>query len=88
MWLGMLLPVSCPPPYLVSLSFPSFQILDTPGLIPGFNLSELLGQQDGTTNFSEIYRWVPALALYLWGGVQLLSTLGCSLGWGQLALPG
>ncbi|NXK79933.1 PRM1A protein, partial [Amazona guildingii] len=33
-----------------------FQILDTPGLIPGFNLSELLGQQDGTTNFSEIYR--------------------------------
>ncbi|NWS49283.1 PRM1A protein, partial [Probosciger aterrimus] len=33
-----------------------FQILDTPGLIPGFNLSELLGRQDGTTNFSEIYR--------------------------------
>ncbi|XP_033918008.1 prominin-1-A-like [Melopsittacus undulatus] len=33
-----------------------FQILDTPGLIPGFNLSELLGQPDGTTNFSEIYR--------------------------------
>ncbi|XP_061857487.1 prominin-1-A isoform X2 [Colius striatus] len=33
-----------------------FQLLDTPGLIPGFNLSELLGQEDGTTNFSEIYR--------------------------------
>ncbi|XP_014812965.1 PREDICTED: prominin-1-A-like [Calidris pugnax] len=33
-----------------------FQILDTPGLIPGFNLSELLGQEGGTTNFSEIYR--------------------------------
>ncbi|KFO98291.1 Prominin-1-A, partial [Calypte anna] len=29
-----------------------FQILDTPGLIPGFNPSELLG---GTTNFSEMY---------------------------------
>ncbi|KAM9379576.1 prominin-1-A-like [Phaethornis superciliosus] len=29
-----------------------FQILDTPGSIPGFNLSELLG---GTTNFSEMY---------------------------------
>ncbi|XP_030344414.1 prominin-1-A-like isoform X1 [Strigops habroptila] len=33
-----------------------FQILDTPGVIPGFNLSELLGLEDGTTNFSEIYR--------------------------------
>ncbi|KFP68885.1 Prominin-1-A, partial [Cariama cristata] len=33
-----------------------FQLLDTPGLIPGFNLSELLGQEGGTTNFSEIYR--------------------------------
>ncbi|NXN92348.1 PRM1A protein, partial [Rhinopomastus cyanomelas] len=33
-----------------------FQLLDTPGLIPGFNLSELLGQEDGTTNISEIYR--------------------------------
>ncbi|XP_051475752.1 prominin-1-A-like [Apus apus] len=33
-----------------------FQILDTPGLIPGFNLSELLGQESGTTNFSEMYR--------------------------------
>ncbi|NWU99509.1 PRM1A protein, partial [Upupa epops] len=32
------------------------QVLDTPGLIPGFNLSELLGQEDGTTNISEIYR--------------------------------
>nr|XP_021149452.1 prominin-1-A [Columba livia] len=33
-----------------------FQLVDTPGLIPGFNLSELLGQEGGTTNFSEIYR--------------------------------
>ncbi|NXG78156.1 PROM2 protein, partial [Baryphthengus martii] len=33
-----------------------FQLLDTPGLIPGFNLSELLGQESGTTNLSEIYR--------------------------------
>ncbi|XP_074731204.1 prominin-1-A-like isoform X2 [Strix uralensis] len=33
-----------------------FQLLDTPGLIPGFNLSELLGQEDGTANFSEVYR--------------------------------
>ncbi|NWT02007.1 PRM1A protein, partial [Mionectes macconnelli] len=33
-----------------------FQLLDTPGLIPGFNLSELLGQEGDTTNFSEIYR--------------------------------
>ncbi|NXD75581.1 PRM1A protein, partial [Halcyon senegalensis] len=33
-----------------------FQLLDTPGLIPGFNLSELLGQESGTTNFSEMYR--------------------------------
>ncbi|NXV80931.1 PRM1A protein, partial [Atlantisia rogersi] len=33
-----------------------FQLLDTPGLIPGFNLSELLGQEGGTTNFSDMYR--------------------------------
>ncbi|NXO59348.1 PRM1A protein, partial [Aramus guarauna] len=33
-----------------------FQLLDTPGLIPGFNLSELLGQAGGTANFSEMYR--------------------------------
>ncbi|NXH13397.1 PRM1A protein, partial [Bucco capensis] len=33
-----------------------FQLLDTPGLIPGFNLSELLGQEAGTANFSEMYR--------------------------------
>ncbi|NWX49774.1 PRM1A protein, partial [Steatornis caripensis] len=33
-----------------------FQLLDTPGLIPGFNLSEMLGQEGGTTNFSEMYR--------------------------------
>ncbi|NXM66292.1 PRM1A protein, partial [Serilophus lunatus] len=33
-----------------------FQLLDTPGLIPGFNLSELLDQEGDTTNFSEIYR--------------------------------
>ncbi|NWQ60552.1 PRM1A protein, partial [Neopipo cinnamomea] len=33
-----------------------FQLLDTPGLIPGFSLSELLGQEGDTTNFSEIYR--------------------------------
>ncbi|NWI66882.1 PRM1A protein, partial [Todus mexicanus] len=33
-----------------------FQVMDTPGLIPGFNLSELLGQESGATNFSEMYR--------------------------------
>ncbi|NWI61379.1 PRM1A protein, partial [Calyptomena viridis] len=33
-----------------------FQLLDTPGVIPGFNLSELLGQEGDTANFSEIYR--------------------------------
>ncbi|NXQ82367.1 PRM1A protein, partial [Nyctibius grandis] len=33
-----------------------FQLLDTPGLIPGFNLSELLGQEGGRANFSEMYR--------------------------------
>ncbi|XP_027644713.1 prominin-1-A-like isoform X2 [Falco peregrinus] len=33
-----------------------FQLLDTPGLIPGFNLSELLGQEGDTANFSEMYR--------------------------------
>ncbi|XP_050755211.1 prominin-1-A-like [Gymnogyps californianus] len=33
-----------------------FQLLDTPGLIPGFNFSELLGQEGGTANFSEMYR--------------------------------
>ncbi|XP_067995620.1 prominin-1-A-like isoform X2 [Melanerpes formicivorus] len=33
-----------------------FQLLDEPGLIPGFNLSELLGQEAGSTNFSEMYR--------------------------------
>ncbi|NXP19888.1 PRM1A protein, partial [Scytalopus superciliaris] len=33
-----------------------FQLLDTPGLIPGFNLSELLGQEGDATNVSEIYR--------------------------------
>ncbi|NXS82315.1 PRM1A protein, partial [Erpornis zantholeuca] len=33
-----------------------FQLLDTPGLIPNFNLSELLGLEGDTANFSEIYR--------------------------------
>ncbi|KFV08277.1 Prominin-1-A, partial [Tauraco erythrolophus] len=33
-----------------------FQLLDTPGVIPGFSLSELLGQKGGTANFSEMYR--------------------------------
>ncbi|NXB07393.1 PRM1A protein, partial [Cnemophilus loriae] len=33
-----------------------FQLLDTPGVIPNFNLSELLGLEGDTTNFSEIYR--------------------------------
>ncbi|KFO84925.1 Prominin-1-A, partial [Buceros rhinoceros silvestris] len=33
-----------------------FQLLDTPGLIPGFNLSELLGQNGSTANFSDMYR--------------------------------
>ncbi|NWT17714.1 PRM1A protein, partial [Vireo altiloquus] len=32
-----------------------FQLLDTPGLIPNFNLSELLGLEGDTANFSEIY---------------------------------
>ncbi|XP_067156241.1 prominin-1-A-like isoform X1 [Apteryx mantelli] len=31
-----------------------FQLLDTPGLIPGFNLSQVLGE--GSTNISELYR--------------------------------
>ncbi|NXH88903.1 PRM1A protein, partial [Edolisoma coerulescens] len=33
-----------------------FQLLDTPGLIPNFNLSELLGLEGDTANFSEMYR--------------------------------
>ncbi|XP_039926607.1 prominin-1-A-like isoform X2 [Hirundo rustica] len=33
-----------------------FQVLDTPGKIPNFNLSELLGLKGDTANFSEIYR--------------------------------
>ncbi|XP_072196336.1 prominin-1-A-like isoform X1 [Excalfactoria chinensis] len=33
-----------------------FQLVDTPGLIPGFNLSEVLGDEGGTVNFSQIYR--------------------------------
>ncbi|NWU60596.1 PRM1A protein, partial [Pterocles burchelli] len=33
-----------------------FQLVDTPGVIPGLNLSELLGQEGGTANFSELYR--------------------------------
>ncbi|NXM52918.1 PRM1A protein, partial [Illadopsis cleaveri] len=33
-----------------------FQLLDTPGMIPNFNLSELLGLKGDTANFSEIYR--------------------------------
>ncbi|NXK54432.1 PRM1A protein, partial [Chauna torquata] len=33
-----------------------FQLVDTPGLIPGFNLSEVLGDESGTVNFSQIYR--------------------------------
>ncbi|XP_053926999.1 prominin-1-A isoform X2 [Cuculus canorus] len=33
-----------------------FQLLDNPSLVPGFNLSELLGQEGGTTNLSEMYR--------------------------------
>ncbi|NWR51128.1 PRM1A protein, partial [Regulus satrapa] len=32
------------------------QLLDTPGVIPNFNLSELLGLKGDTANFSEIYR--------------------------------
>ncbi|NXH55732.1 PRM1A protein, partial [Rhabdornis inornatus] len=32
------------------------QLLDTPGVIPNFNLSEVLGLKGDTTNFSEIYR--------------------------------
>ncbi|NWH32685.1 PRM1A protein, partial [Chloropsis hardwickii] len=31
-------------------------LLDTPGMIPNFNLSELLGLKGDTANFSEIYR--------------------------------
>ncbi|NXO86422.1 PRM1A protein, partial [Sitta europaea] len=33
-----------------------FQLLDTPGVIPNFNLSELLGLKGDKANFSEIYR--------------------------------
>ncbi|NXJ06640.1 PRM1A protein, partial [Odontophorus gujanensis] len=33
-----------------------FQLVDTPGLIPGFNLSEVLGDESGTITFSQIYR--------------------------------
>ncbi|NWV61092.1 PRM1A protein, partial [Malurus elegans] len=33
-----------------------FQLLDTPGVIPNFSLSELLGLEGDTANFSEIYR--------------------------------
>uniref|UniRef100_A0A8C9G6S7 Prominin-1-A-like n=1 Tax=Pavo cristatus TaxID=9049 RepID=A0A8C9G6S7_PAVCR len=33
-----------------------FQLVDTPGLIPGFNLSEVLGDKSGTVTFSQIYR--------------------------------
>ncbi|NXH36926.1 PRM1A protein, partial [Myiagra hebetior] len=33
-----------------------FQLLDTPGLILNFNLSELLGLEGDTANFSDIYR--------------------------------
>ncbi|NXX38701.1 PRM1A protein, partial [Tricholaema leucomelas] len=33
-----------------------FQLLDDPGLIPGLNLSDLLGQEASSTNFSEMYR--------------------------------
>uniref|UniRef100_A0A8C3LKI2 Prominin-1-A-like n=1 Tax=Chrysolophus pictus TaxID=9089 RepID=A0A8C3LKI2_CHRPC len=33
-----------------------FQLVDTPGLIPGFNLSEVLGDDSGTITFSQIYR--------------------------------
>ncbi|XP_059707795.1 prominin-1-A-like isoform X2 [Haemorhous mexicanus] len=33
-----------------------FQLLDTPGKIPNFSLSELMGLKGDTTNFSEIYR--------------------------------
>ncbi|KFQ19469.1 Prominin-1-A, partial [Mesitornis unicolor] len=47
-----------------------FQLLDTPGLIPGFNLSELLGQEGGTTNFSEMYRQCQRDAA-LWQTLQL-----------------
>ncbi|NXD91616.1 PRM1A protein, partial [Chaetorhynchus papuensis] len=32
------------------------KLLDTPGLIPNFNLSELLGLEGDTANFSELYR--------------------------------
>lgn len=37
------------------------QLVDTPGLIPGFNLSEALGDQSGTLNFSQIYRCIGCL---------------------------
>ncbi|NWH88401.1 PRM1A protein, partial [Aegithalos caudatus] len=33
-----------------------FQLLDTPGIIPNFNLSEMLGLKGDTANFSEMYR--------------------------------
>lgn len=62
-----------------STFFPCSQILDNPGLVPGLNLSELLGQE---ANFSEMYRWVPAHALCLWEGLQLLGAFRCCMGWG------
>ncbi|NXP06533.1 PRM1A protein, partial [Thinocorus orbignyianus] len=48
-----------------------FQLLDTPDLIPGFSLSELLGQEAGTTNFSEMYRWQCQRNAALWQTLHL-----------------
>lgn len=47
-----------------------FQLVDTPGLIPGFNLSEVLGDKSGTVNFSQIYRQCQQDAA-LWQALRL-----------------
>ncbi|XP_021256225.1 prominin-1-A-like isoform X3 [Numida meleagris] len=47
-----------------------FQLVDTPGLIPGFNLSEVLGDESGTVTFSRIYRQCQQDAA-LWQTLQL-----------------
>lgn len=51
--------------------------MDTPGLIPGFNLSEVLGDESGTITFSQIYRWAQ-----LWAASPGWVPQGGSLSWG------
>ncbi|NXC48320.1 PRM1A protein, partial [Penelope pileata] len=47
-----------------------FQLVDTPGLIPGFNVSELLHDESGTVNFSHLYRQCQQDAA-LWQALRL-----------------